>query len=359
VSSERTTQIQRHIADFGRKLGFDSDIEVSLETTSYSPRIDVVWYIDLTKYFRLHYLEKLFENNKGIYNSFKRFPFAGFEFESSTPNSKYQLGNISNLVAGNFMYKFLIVDENNASEKDVYRRLLKLKKYYEEHMGKRGIIVFDYSHFLDSISDIKLSDTFKIDYDDYNYEVYKKLNEKKSFEGIKQIVNILNKTGLNMYPNKYTPDVLKDRLLIESRMSKLSDNELVNFYNMNRGYWHPSSNIKNLTSSSKRYLPKLDIAAGFYIPKNFITWLYKLSESVKNDIVHYPLLYNLKNKQKIFVPLISIEVESKINKHSNGGIINMSCHSYCGILASKVEMLKQIKYYKEYFGIRNIIPYKL
>jgi hypothetical protein len=146
---------------------------------------------------------------------------------------------------------------------------------------------------------------------------------------------------------------------LEAEVVPLVDDDILNFYNMNKGYWNPSENIRKLSGASKRYMPKLDIAAGFYMPQSFKMWLEKLSIVLKNDIVHYPMLYGISNKQKVFVPLISIEVESKKSKHSNGGIINMSCHSYCGILASYEEMLMQVKFYKEYFGIRNIAPYKL
>jgi hypothetical protein len=89
--------------------------------------------------------------------------------------------------------------------------MIKLKKYYEEFMRDKSIIVLDYSHFIESISDFNEKTSFKIDYDKHNYEVFKKINEQASFKGIKEIVEMLNKTGLNMYPGKYVPSLLKEK----------------------------------------------------------------------------------------------------------------------------------------------------
>ena len=57
---------------------------------------------------------------------------------------------------------------------------------------------------------------------------------------------------------------------------------------------------------------------------------------------------------EIFIPLISIEFENTINKHCNGGIINMSHYSYFGILVGNDSAEMHIKFLKENMGINNV-----
>jgi len=57
LSNKRTEEIQQTRAEFGVRLGFDTDVEFRIKSDSYQPRIDVIWYLNLTKYFDLSFIE--------------------------------------------------------------------------------------------------------------------------------------------------------------------------------------------------------------------------------------------------------------------------------------------------------------
>ena len=80
-----------------------------------------------------------------------------------------------------------------------------------------------------------------------------------------------------------------------------------------------------------------------------------MADSLRNDCVHYPVLYSLKYiTNDLFIPLISIEIETSKSKHMNGGICNMSKYSYCGILVSADESHGHIEFLKKHLGIENV-----
>ncbi|GHU99518.1 hypothetical protein FACS1894211_05060 [Clostridia bacterium] len=75
-----TREIQSLIYELGKELGFRSVKEERLHgRETYAPVYDVVWYLDMAKYFKLDGLEKLFEKDTGLFERLKTLPFAGFE----------------------------------------------------------------------------------------------------------------------------------------------------------------------------------------------------------------------------------------------------------------------------------------
>ena len=63
--------------------------------------------------------------------------------------------------------------------------------------------------------------------------------------------------------------------------------------------------------------------------------------------------------KELFVPLISIEIESSINKHLNGGIFNMSKNSYVGVLVTYEQAQKHVMYFRQELGLKNVISYQI
>ena len=60
MPKKETLEIQYMIRDLGRKLGFNSYIEEQIHTKDTYARIyDVVWYLDLEKYYDLDKLQKI------------------------------------------------------------------------------------------------------------------------------------------------------------------------------------------------------------------------------------------------------------------------------------------------------------
>jgi len=128
------------------------------------------------------------------------------------------------------------------------------------------------------------------------------------------------------------------------------DNNELNFYLKKSGFKVPNKNeIYRLKKINDRYyLPKIDIVLGFDLPKSIIKWLTGLSDSVGQDIINNPILFYLKHSKEksLFVPLISMEIETSVSKHLNGGIINMWKNSYIGILVSNNSARRHINFFK-------------
>ena len=370
MPKEDTLEIQGKIRDLGEKLGFISVIEETLhEKNLYVPEYDVVWYLDLEKHLELENIEEFFKEDPKIFEQIKRLPFAGFEIEGSSTNSKYQLGNFINLYGGKFIYNFVIVNNYGHSESDTYRRGIKIKHYFAENSGDKNIIFLDTSQLDESIERLKCFDNNIEKNDDF-------LDSRVRFGGETRSKDIFDKikpflqTDLIVKQN-YSPIISKIKHQILKRVGKHVDSnvgdEFPLFFLRQDYYKFPDKNdvSKSRQARDNFYIPKLDLVLGFNAPKGFTSWLLNIAESIKNDYAHYPILYGLKEKlisiNDLFVPLISMEIETSVNKHANGGIYNMSKNSYIGIIVTKNKdrnMAKNhVAFFKKELGLNNILNY--
>lgn len=89
LPKQSTLEIQKKIEILGEQLGFISVTEERIhERGAYAPIYDVVWYLDLTKYFNLDSIKPLFKNNPELIETMKKLPFAGFEIEGQALQAK-------------------------------------------------------------------------------------------------------------------------------------------------------------------------------------------------------------------------------------------------------------------------------
>ena len=104
------------------------------------------------------------------------------------------------------------------------------------------------------------------------------------------------------------------------------------------------------------YIPKLDIAFGFYLPQSFIKFLSYIGKSLNEDTVHYPLLVYIQShpNEELFYPLITAEIETTASKHLNGGVVNMSRFSTIGLLFANKNAERNLNTLKYAFGIKNV-----
>lgn len=363
MPSKETLKIQNHINELGIRLGFKSVIETKLDYSDmYGPTYDVIWFIDLTKYFNFKPLKPLFKNNIKQFDLFKNFPFAGFEIEGSNTTSKNQLSNFVNLYCGKFLYNFIIVDNKGAkNEEDTYRRGLKLHRYFTENSGDGNLFFLDKTQFYKSIESLDDFEDF-INASDLNSCSRSAIGgEKISIKMYENIREYIDNTGFIIEQN-YSPIIskLKYNMLKEC---KIQDDEYTYFYLRQKYYWTPYNEVIKYATKEKDnfYVPKLDLVLGFNAPVGFKMWLIEIAKNIKFDLINYPLLYGLKRNKidNLFIPLIAFEIESSINKHLNGGIYNMSKNSYIGILVTNENSNSHIDYYKSKMGINNIISYCL
>jgi hypothetical protein len=366
-----TSRIQQDLRELGQKLGFVSVAEETLPWHAggaHSPVYDVVWYLDMEKHFRLDGLEPLFANDGDLFARVKKLPFAGFEIEGASTSSKNQVGNFSNLYAGDFLFGFEIVNNIEANgENDTYRRGLKIKNYFTDTSENRNMFFLDNVELRRSLEKIKDRPCGK------NLKEFKEdLRPRKPHGGdvtsipmYEKIRPCIEETGLFVKQN-YEPWIygIQHEMLQEAESAVDRGNgraEYASFLLRQSYYKDPYSDRLSFARSAQYdfYIPKIDTVLGFSAPDGFTDWLAALADSVQSNYAHFPLLYALKRKliRGIEIPLVAIEFEGSVNKHLSGGIYNMSRNAYAGILVTTQPADSRVEFLKKEIGIKNVTSY--
>jgi hypothetical protein len=361
-----TKELQSSIVEFGKKLGFDSKIEERCHgRNAYSPVYDVVWYLNLEKIFNFSKIKELFKNDLPLFDKIKNLPFAGFEIEGANTSSKNQISNFANLYCGDFVFNFVVVNNSGANnEEDTYRRGIKINHYFIKNSGDRNTIFMDAIHFRESMEKL---DNFDNSIDVSNEVISREKGtggEDKSLLVYDKIKELINGTGLKTKKD-FSPSKQEDkiRFMMLKEAYSQSDSMFARLFSRQGYYNDPyASDIKIAKKEGDAfYIPKLDIVLGFDAPKGFASWMKIIANTLKEDCAHYPTLYGLKKEiiNSLFISLISIEIETSINKHLNGGIYNMSKNSFAGILVTEENAQMHIEFFKKEIGIKNVTSYWL
>lgn len=369
LPKNQTLFIQEAIYELGRKLGFISATEhISLPSSEcYAPKYDVVWYFDTEKYFNIDALKPLFSNNPVMLDRIRKLPFAGFEIEGSTTSSKNQLSNFANLYCGDYLFNFVIVNNDAAvKENDTYRRGLKLHRYFTSMCGYRNTFFADWTHISRSIENLKTNkdDIFPSTSEIRTTKRSTYGGEVASVEMYEKIVPYISNSGMEIRQN-YAPDKAQWEFMLNQHVynNLESSSEIADFYLLQKTFVSPD--FKQVRKSSKPvdsyYIPKLDVVSGFNSPRSFIKWMKALASELNNDVVNFPMLFAILNGtvQNLFLPIISIEIESSINKHMNGGILNMAKNSFCGILVTKSDAKPHLEFFKNKLNCNNIVLHEV
>lgn len=359
MPKNETLEIQKILVDLGKKLGFEAYMEEQIHgKDTYAPIYDVVWYLNL-EMMNPDSIRPLFGYEQDWFERIKRIPFAGFEVEGSTTSSKNQLSNFANLYSGNFIYNFVIVNNAGAGkEADTYRRGNKLNRYFLDFAGIRNTFFFDKVHLEKSIADLEECNS------DISINTCR-IGQRGKFGGetvsvpiFDQIKSMIEGTGFQVYQN-WSPEIYSIKYQIMKELEPKNDFEA---FCMQKSFYPEPYEMavqRSRTKTDSYYIPKLDLVLGFNAPKGFVQWLEQLAHHMKLSVVDSPILYGLQNKiiKELFVPLISLEIESSVNKHLNGGIFNMSKNSYIGILVTKENAESHLQFFKKEMGIKNVICY--
>ncbi|KRQ86217.1 hypothetical protein ABG79_01947 [Caloramator mitchellensis] len=354
MPKNKTLEIQEFLIELGEKLGLVAKKEVCLIKSSfYSPIFDVVWFLDLSKYYDFSSITDIIKNNL-YFDYLHLLPIAVFEIEGSSSSSKNQIGNMANLILSNSFLKFIVVNNEEAiPEKDTYRRAIKIKRYFEDFSGDSNVILLDWSQLKRSDKHLD-SNKLMINYNritDDNYIRKGSGGETASIDIGYKILKLLYKTGLEIKQD-YTPTrcIIKDCLDSYFGNKYNCDDMEFNFYLKKVGIKDPKEKVlyelKNI--KNRRYLPKIDIVAGFNLPISVIEWLKNIAINLEYDIINNPLLFYIKqfDDENIFVPLISVEIETSVSKHLNGGLFNLWKNSYLGILVSTRESQAHLEFFR-------------
>ncbi|MEQ8235286.1 MAG: hypothetical protein ABRQ23_00740 [Syntrophomonadaceae bacterium] len=362
MPKKETKDIQEELLRFGEQLGFRTYKERRVHSSaSYAPVYDVIWYLELDKIFDFSKLEPLFKNDQEWMARLKNLPFAGFEIEGSATTSKNQLGNFANIYSGNFLYGFVIVNNGAANgENDTYRRGIKLHRYFSEAYGNRNVFFLDQTHLFTSMARVSnFSPRIAID-DNVSGDRGTFGGETASVSIYEKIQDIINGSGLTIKQN-FAPPITKIRYAMLKECFSDLNSDRSKFILTQNFHFDPQNEriMESKRVSDSLYIPKLDLVMGFQASPGFTDWLHCMADALKDDHVHYPLLYGLKNRiiNELFIPLISIEIEATLNKHLNGGICNMANYSYVGVVVTNKDAASHVEYFRRHLGIQNVISY--
>lgn len=369
LPKNQTLFIQETIYELGRKLGFISATEhISLPSSEcYAPKYDVVWYFDTEKYYDIDALKPLFSDNPAMLDRIRKLPFAGFEIEGSTTSSKNQLSNFANLYCGDYLFNFVIVNNNAAvKENDTYRRGIKLHRYFTSMCGYRNMFFADWTHISRSIENLKVNkeDTFSFISEAGTTKRSAYGGEIASVEMYEKIIPHIKNSGMEIKQN-YAPDKAQWEFWLHQHVHENleSSSEIADFFLRQKTYLSPDfKQIRKTTKpADSYYVPKLDVVSGFNSPRSFIKWMRALANELNNDVVNYPMLFAILNGaiQDVFLPIISIEIEASINKHMNGGILNMAKNSFCGILVTRSDAKPHLEFFKNKLNCNNIVLHEV
>jgi len=179
-----------------------------------------------------------------------------------------------------------------------------------------------------------------------------------------KIVPHITNSGMEIRQN-YAPDKAQFEFMLNQYIHNNleSSSEIADFFLLQKTFLMPD--FKQIRKSSKPldsyYIPKLDVVSGFNSPRSFIKWMRALASELNNDIVNFPMLFAILNGavQDVFLPIISIEIESSVNKHMNGGILNMAKNSFCGVLVTRSDAKPHLEFFKNKLNYNNIVLYEV
>lgn len=357
MAKDETKVIQEYICNLGKMLGFQAEIEYSFGLFGdYEPRYDVVWFLDLPL-FKHERLMKTYGNWEKL---FYRHPIATFEIEGSTTSSKNQVANFTNVMVSPAMYSFIIVNNSAAAqENDTYRRGLKIYRTIKDAFGNRNIVFLDWSQIKClTLPKIKSSDkTFTIPVNDQESRSSVG-GEKQSVEIYNLFVNELFKDNYCIRQN-YTPCYFEFMEEYYNQFKNINSDGENNYFVLGKKFINDpeTKEIKEIKKFNNfYYLPKIDISININLPISFNIFLYALADSVGYDYVNYPLLAYIKrhSNKPIEYSLLGVEIETSVNKHMNGGIINCSRYSFAGLLISDFAGEKHLNMLKNNFGLSNV-----
>lgn len=358
MSKDTTKDIIEKICVIGERIGFNSIKEYSFNLTkNYNPCYDVVWFLNINDLIKNINLTKYFKDDNPWKSFFTNVPIAVFEIEGSTTTSKNQIGNLINIYNSPAPYKFMITNNSGAgNENDTYRRGVKIIRSYSKNIGYKNVYLFDSLHLNNIINSLKFNNKSIIN--DYVINKNKKGSggETKSIKYRKQIELDFKKSDL-VKLSDWEPEIYDWYFNLYSEYRDVVSNNKTDFFLAKKVVYNPNNETKNVKNKKDYYyVPKLDLCFGFYLGNGFVDFIRLLANQLSHEVYNYPLLkYILAvNTTKIIFPLITFEIETSSSKHCNGGILNMSTHSFCGILVGNYESERHLNALRNYLGINNV-----
>lgn len=362
--SNNALDMKQMIYELGKTIGLIADTEVSKYATNirfekeYQPEVDVVWYLNLSDDINASKIQNLLVDLDLFYLTF--LPLVGFEVEATDPTSKTQISNAANLYVQHYPYGFLVIDENKG-DKDLYRRAGRILRTFRFQFGHIDYLPLSKSqlNYLLNFqwkSDLKE----KIKFEESLYSKGTGGESEKSKVIRKKVVDIGIKAGFKIMSDWSPEDLILEYTLRKNIFNKLDvsdqkDLEIKRFLCKELS-WTPNE-CKSISKWNQFYIkPKIDVIWCIGLPKRFVEFIEVVNNLDYDFKYNLPIFRNPKNPY----PVVGFEIESQINKHAGGGILNLSRYTHYGFLVTemkKIDSLKRkIKTYSRNLGINNVYP---
>lgn len=351
--TDRATPIKEDVHELGRQLGFSTAEEIDetfLSVTldgSYSPRVDVVWYLDLQQLgLDTERLADYFGYEAD--DQYRRFPFVAFEIEASDPTTKTMEADLANLQTIGAPFGILVIDEER--EDGLYRRGKRILRTFRELYGHTNCICLDWSH---------ITDLLTVDWDGSTEQSAEQHDVSEGTGGekewSKQTRRHLADVGKNVgfvVKEDWIPHDLKRAY---NRRQDLWD-EIVQTTDYEQYTWAPGDQRKSFRGWRTFYTgSKIDLTWTTPYPDSLQAFLQSVVDMDPDFETHTALLRTAESLH----PFFGFEIESTAGKHAAGGVLNLGVYPTVGQVVVPDESKRRrietkITTYERALGIRNV-----
>jgi hypothetical protein len=351
--TDRATPIKEDVHELGRQLGFSTSEEIDetfLSVTlgeSYTPRVDVIWYLDLQQLgLDTEQLANYFGHEAG--DQYRRFPFVAFEIEASDPTTKTMEADLANLQAIGAPFGVLLVDEER--EDGLYRRGKRILRTFRELYGHTNCVCLDRSHITDLLGR------------DWEVSTAQPNTEHAVSEGAGGEKEWSTKTRRHLADvGKNIGFVVKEDWM-PNDLSRAYDRhrdlwrETVDATAHERYTWNPDGERKDFRGWRTYYTgSKIDLVWTRPYPDSLRAFLTAVVDLDPDFETHTPLLRTADTLH----PFFGFEIESTAGKHAAGGVLNLDVYPTVGQIVVPNESKRRriegkIATYERTLGIRNV-----
>lgn len=351
--TDRATPIKEDIHELGEQLGLSTAEEID-ETflsvalnESYSPRVDVVWYLNLQQLgLDTGQLAEYFGEEDDA--EYRRFPLVAFEIEASDPTTKTMEADIANLQSIGTPFGILIVDEER--EDGLYRRGKRILRTFRELYGHTNCICLDRCHLTELLEVEWEGSTTQPD-EPHEVSVGAGGEREWSTQTRRHLAERGKKMGF-VVKEDWLPRDLKRAYERQRELWSMVDEKT----NHEQYTWAPGGQRKAFRGWRTYYTgSKIDLLWTTPYPESLQVFLQAVVELDLDFKSHTPLLRTAESLH----PFFGFEIETSAGKHAAGGVINLGVYPTIGQLvvpneSKRRRIERKIQTYERTLGIRNV-----
>lgn len=351
--TDRASPIKQDLHELGSQLGFSTAEEIDetfLSVTlddSYTPRVDIVWYLDLQQLgLDTERLAEYFGYQAD--DQYRRFPFVAFEVEASDPTTKTMEADLANLQTIGAPFGILVVDEEQ--EDGLYRRGKRILRTFRELYGHTNCVCLDRSHITDLLTVEWEGSTEQPD-EPHDVSAGAGGEKEWSRQTRRHMADVGKDIGF-VVREDWIPHDLKRAY---NRRRDLWD-EVEQTTDHEQYTWAPGAQQKSFRGWRTYYTgSKIDLTWTAAYPNSLRSFLQSVVDLDPDFETHTPLLRTAETLH----PFFGFEIESSAGKHAAGGVLNLGVYPTVGQIVVPDESKRRriegkIDTYERSLGIRNV-----